>query len=92
MAMNVVQSAVAVVALVGGAYGFTHTLDTRYVPLSEWQDFQWSMLRKELREIEKDMAAAEFAGNAEYAEQLAEDYDELLELLCRKYPEDRDCE
>jgi hypothetical protein len=89
--VNVVQTAVAVTALVGGAYGSIHTLDSRYVPLSEWQDFQWTQLRKELRQIEKDIAEAEFKGNYDYAERLEQDYDDLLALICRKYPEDRDC-
>ena len=89
--MNVIQSAGAVVALIAGAYTGLHTMDSRYVPLSEWQDFQWTQLRKELRQIEKDIAEAEFAGNAEYAEQLEQDYEELLEFMCRKYPEDREC-
>ena len=65
--------------------------EAKYVPLSEWQDFHWAQLREDLRQIEKDIAAAEFAGNIEYAERLEDDYEELLEFICRKYPEDRDC-
>lgn len=65
--------------------------EERYVPLSEWQDFQWTQLKRELRQIEKDIAEAEFAGNEEYAEDLAEEYAELLEFICRKYPDDREC-
>jgi hypothetical protein len=90
--MNLVQSAIGVVALVGAAYGSVTTLDNRYTPLSEWKSFQWSQLKKDLREIEKDIAEAEFAGNEDYAEALMEEYEELLEYLCREYPEDRECE
>ena len=100
--MNVLQTgsaAVALVAALGGSLwvGMTemraieHRADAKFVPLSEWQDFQWTQLKRELREIEKDMAGAEFAGNFEYAEDLEEQYEELLEFICRKYPDDRDC-
>jgi hypothetical protein len=65
--------------------------EAKFVPLSEWQDFQWAQLKRELRQIEKDIAEAEFAGNVEFAERLDDERDDLLEFLCRKYPEDRDC-
>jgi len=90
--MNLVQSAIGVVALVGAAYGSVTTLDNRYTPLSEWKSFQWSQIKKDLREIEKDIAEAEFTGNEDYAEALMEEYEELLEYLCFEYPEDRECE
>jgi hypothetical protein len=90
--MNMVQSAIGVVALVGAAYGSVTTLDNRYTPLSEWKSFQWTQIKKELREIEKDLAEAEYSGNDALIETLAEDYVELLEYLCREYPEDRECE
>jgi hypothetical protein len=90
--VNVIQSAGAVIGLVAGAYASVTTLDNRYTPLSEWKSFQWSQIKKDLRQIEKDIAEAEFAGNARFAEALEEEYEELLEYLCREYPEDRECE
>jgi hypothetical protein len=100
--MDVVKTAGGVVALLvavsTAVYAGINELrsieirsDAKYVPLSEWQDFQWSQLRKELRQIEKDIAEAEFEGNDRFAEKLQDEYDELLEYLCRVYPEDRSC-
>ena len=100
--MNIITTATATVALLGTLGGTIYAgineintvrkeSDAKYVPLSDWQDFQWSQLRKELREIEKDIAEAEFEGDSRYAEKLAEEYEELLEFICRKYPEDRNC-
>ena len=66
--------------------------DAKYVPLGEWQDFQWTQLKRELRELEKDLAEAEFSGNEEFAELLEDRYAELLEFICRKYPDDRECQ
>lgn len=65
--------------------------DEKYVPMSEWQDFQWSQLRRDLRDIEREIAEAEAEGLHELVERLEEEYDQLVEFLCRKYPEDRDC-
>lgn len=65
--------------------------DEKYVPLSEWQDFQWSQLRRDLRDIEREIAEAEADGYEGLADKLRDEYDHLLEFLCRKYPEDRDC-
>jgi hypothetical protein len=90
--MNLVQSAIGVVALVGAAYGSVTTLDNRYTPLAEWKSFQWTQIKKELREIEKDLVEAEYAGNDALLEALEEDYEELLEYLCMEFPEDRECE
>lgn len=65
--------------------------EAKFVPLSEWQDFQWAQLKRELRQIEKDIAEAEFAGNEAFADKLVDEYEELVEFICRKYPEDREC-
>lgn len=100
--MNILQVATATVGLIvtiGGVSwaglnefrAIEQRADAKFVPLSEWKDFQWTQLKRELREIEKDMAEAEFTGNEEYAEDLAEEYLELLEFICRKYPDDREC-
>lgn len=100
--MNIVTTATAAVALVSALGGslwvgmselraVEQRAEAKFVPLSEWQDFQWTQLKRELRQIEKDIAEAEFAGNAEYAEDLADEYEELLEFICRKYPDDREC-
>jgi hypothetical protein len=94
--MNVLQTASAATALLislgGGIYAGADALDKKYVPMSEWKDFQWSQLKRELRDIEKDMEGAKFEGNDQYAEALEEEYNDLLELLCRQYPDDRACE
>ena len=86
---------VGLIVLIAGALwtgmNELRALDQKYVPLSEWQDFQWTQLKRELRQIEKDIAEAEFVGNVEYAEDLADEYAELLEFICRKYPDDREC-
>ena len=100
--MNVLQTGAAAVALVaslGGSLwvGMTemraieHRADAKFVPLSEWQDFQWTQLKRELRAIEKEIAQAEAQGYGDFADKLRDEYDNLLEFICRKYPEDRDC-
>ena len=100
--MNILTTATAAVALVSALGGslwvgmselraVEQRAEAKFVPLTEWQDFQWTQLKRELRDIEKDMAEAEFAGNVEYAEDLAEQYAELVEFICRKYPDDREC-
>jgi len=86
---------VGLVVLIAGALwaGMSElrALDQKYVPLSEWQDFQWTQLRRDLRDIEREIAEAEDAGLYELAERLEEEHDQLMEFLCRKYPEDREC-
>jgi hypothetical protein len=93
--MDLIKNATATVALLsllgGTVYSAALALDNKYVPMSEWKSFKWSQLKKDLREIEKGIAEAEFAGNEPYAERLEEEYEELLEFLCREYPEDREC-
>ena len=86
---------VGLVVLIAGALwagmNELRALDQKYVPLSEWQDFQWTQLRRDLRDIEREIAEAEDAGLHELAERLEEEHDQLMEFLCRKYPEDREC-
>ena len=100
--MNIITTATGVVALITAIGGLSwaglnefraieQRSDAKYVPLTEWQDFQWTQLKRELREIEKDIAGAGFAGNIEYADDLEERREELLEFICRKYPDDREC-
>ena len=100
--MNLITTASATVALITAISGsvwvgvqelraIEQRADARFVPLSEWQDFQWTQIRRDLRDIEREMAEAEDAELYELAERLEEEYEDLLEFLCRKYPEDREC-
>lgn len=100
--MNLITTASATVALITAISGsvwvgvqelraIEQRADEKFVPLSEWQDFQWTQLRRDLRDIEREIAEAEDAGLYELAERLEEEHEDLLEFLCRKYPEDREC-
>jgi hypothetical protein len=97
--LNTATATVALLSALGGTLwvGFgelravEQRADEKYVPLSEWQDFQWSQLKRDLRQIEKEIAQAEAEGLDSYEDKLQYEYDSLLEFLCRKYPEDREC-
>jgi hypothetical protein len=100
--MNIIQTATASVALLSALGGtlwvglaefnnIRAEADAKYVPLSEWQDFQWSQIKRDIRALEKEIAEAEFRGMDEYADKLQDELDDLIEFLCRKYPDDRDC-
>lgn len=103
--MKILQTAGAVAGVLttvaGGVYAIESRVeskvDTRvtpierklgdFVPLSEYQDFQWAYLKSELRELKQAAEEAEENGDTS----LWRDYEELLDLFCRKYPEDREC-
>ena len=100
--MNIIQAATATVGLIAAIGGISwaglnefraieQRSDAKYVPLDEWQDFQWSQIKRDIRAIEKEIAEAEFRGMEDYAEKLQDELDDLTEFLCRKYPDDRDC-
>lgn len=75
----------ASLALVGAIATGIFTADTRYVHASEYQDFQWSIMKQQLRELRKELLADPDNPG------LREDYADLLDLFCRKYQEDREC-
>ena len=96
--MNILTTASGAVALVAaiGSLAWAgmsefRALDQKFVPISEWQDFQWSQLKRDLRDIEREIAEAESEGLDEYVERLEYEREDLLEFLCRKYPDDREC-
>lgn len=101
--MNALQTAAIVVGLITGVGSLSWAglnefqairaeAEEKYVPLSEWQDFQWAQLGRDIRALEKDIAEAEFRGMDEYAEKLEEQLEHLIDFMCRKYPQDRYCE
>jgi len=103
--MNLLQSISLTVGALSTVAGGVYALETRvenkvdmrvvpierqlggFVPLSEYQDFQWAYLKSELRDLRRAAEDAEDAGDRS----LWRDYEELLDLFCRKYPEDREC-
>ena len=100
---KMIQTASIVVALITGVGSLSwaglnefqtirEEADAKYVPLSEWQDFQWGMIKRDIREIENEIADAEYEERYDLAERLEEDLENLIDLLCRKYPEDRECQ
>ena len=79
---------------IGGGYAFLDAklseLDARKVEVSDYQDFQWSYMKGQIRQIRKEMREWEESTGAVPLE-LEMDLRDMLDLLCRKYPEDREC-
>lgn len=73
------------IGLIGGGLAFQ---DTRHVMASEYQDFQWSVLKQQIRDLREDI---ENEGDPERVEEWELDLEELLDLFCRKYADDREC-
>lgn len=89
---QVITSAAAVVALVisiGTGYGHFNNrleeMDERHVQVSDYQDFQWGIMKEQLRKLRKAIAQ----NPSDLG--LQEDYGVLLDTFCRKYPDDREC-
>lgn len=103
--MNLLQTVGAAAGVLSTVAGGVYALETRveskvetrvtpieqklgdFVPMSEYQDFQWAYLKSELRELKQAAEEAEENGDTS----LWKDYEELLDLFCRKYPDDREC-
>lgn len=101
--MNALQMAATAVALITGigsaTAGVVYTLENkgkeivayveeRYVPVSEYKDFQWVFYKRELRELE---AKIENEENPVLRARLQDDYQAVLDRFCRSYPDDREC-
>lgn len=100
--MNALQTTAVVVGLITGVGSLSWAglnefqsirteADAKYVPLSEWQDFHWAQIARDIRQIEKEIAEAEYNERFDLVEKLEEDLENLVDFLCRKYPEDREC-
>lgn len=83
MAISTILGAVgATVAAVGTVYGGVMALDARYAQKELVEDLAWSGLKREIRELRREVEAGEAS---------QEELDELIDRLCRAYPEDREC-
>ena len=81
--MNAVIATVGgVLVAVGTTYGGVMALDARYAQRQLVEDLAWSGLKRELRELRREVEAGQAS---------QEELDELIDRLCRAYPEDRDC-
>jgi hypothetical protein len=96
MGQQVITLAGAVLAIigsVGGGYAWIdhklNELDTKHVQVAEYQDFQWSVLKQQLRDLRQQIREWEMTGTVPH--ELQRDYEELLDLFCRRYKEDREC-
>lgn len=80
----------AALTLIGSIAGGIYAADARYVLTSDYQDFQWSIMKEQLRELRKELRSwDDTTGTVPH--ELERDYEELLDLFCRKYPQDREC-
>lgn len=79
-------------ALVGGVWSTVQTADSRYQPAGEYvtaaefKNVEWSLLRRELRDAEREAEENPRDADAQ------EDYAEVLDLWCRTFPDDRRCD
>ena len=74
--MTFVERMVAIGTLLGLALGGVVGADARYVATKDYQDFQWAVLKDQIRELRA--AVARGVPGSE------EDLEELLDLFCRK--------
>ena len=79
----------ALVGLFGFSFGAVQALDTRYAPMSEFEDLHWSALRREIREIREQLRTE---SRRDIYEELERDLEDLLAVFCKRYPDDRYCE
>lgn len=84
---TIVGSLVALVALFGFSFGAVNVADTRYAPMSEFQDLHWSTLRQQIQELRQRISRA----TGQERTDLERDLEDLLALFCRRYPGDRYC-
>ncbi len=79
---GVVASATATVALIGSITGGVMWMENRYVTSAEFKNVEWGLLRRELRELEKELE------DDPNDERLREDYEQSLDRYCLSFPED----
>lgn len=80
-------SAAAILALIGTTFGGVQVLDLRYVSSQQFQDYQWSAMKDQLRRLRRELSEADGADR----DWLAQDLQELLDRFCKLYPDDREC-
>lgn len=85
---GLLATGVTLVTFISASAGGVVALDNRYVMSNEYKDFQWAVLKGELRDLEKE---ARETDDLNELDRIEEDIEDLLDLICRKYPEDRDC-
>ena len=81
----VLSAAAGLVTLTGGSFAVVQLADSRYAPMAALENVEWSLLKRELRELEQDRKE-----NPDDPD-IQEDIDALLDRLCRAFPKDRDC-
>lgn len=75
----------------GSAFGTVKWLDDRYAPLAAVEDVQWTALKKEMRELQDEIANAEKEGNTALADRLRQDLEDTTDRFCKAFPDDRIC-
>lgn len=66
-------------------------MDHRYASQEAVSDVQWSALKGEIRQIDKDIAEAVENGREARAQDLRLDRQDVVDRLCKAFPDDREC-
>lgn len=82
--MNVFGNAAAALAVVGTVGGGFFAIDETYVRRTDFDSFQWGVLKEQIRELRKEIEA-----RGDIDDVL--DLEELLDRFCRAFPDDREC-
>ena len=61
---------------------------TTFVTVSDFNELNYTIIKREIREIRKELSIESDPDMVEYLE---EDLDELIDRLCRIAPKDREC-
>lgn len=92
---ELIGTATAVVLLVssiGGGYAWFDSrldaMDAKHVQAAEYKDFQWSVMKEQINATRERMFKS---GSAEERAHWERELRDLLDMFCRKYPDDREC-
>lgn len=78
-----VTAATSTATLIGVLTGGVMWMENRYVTAAEFKNVEWGLLRRELRELEKELEADP------NDIRLREDYEQSLDRYCLSFPEDK---
>ena len=76
---------IGLVGLLSSSFATVWFLDARYAPMAAFEDVQWSALKSEIRQLRDKLEQ-----NPDDKDTV-EELQDVIDRLCRAFPDDREC-
>jgi len=87
-----IEKLLAAISVVASAFAAFIFLDARHASSEALTEFRWTQEKRAISETQDEIGFAENQGDIERLARKEEELDQIIDVFCHQFPDDRECD